>query len=91
MEYLHVGIKGKNSRKDKWIEVGKLRELYPHIQIDLKYFFGVPKDSQWGGVIQGIKKCLKIKLFRFARKWIHCVDIILTIPAQLQQAQIEFV
>jgi hypothetical protein len=34
VEYLRIGLKGTNPRKDKWIEVGKVRELYPHIQID---------------------------------------------------------
>jgi hypothetical protein len=33
-EYLRVGLKGTNPSKDKWIEVGKVRELYPHLQID---------------------------------------------------------
>jgi hypothetical protein len=33
VEYLHVGLKGKNPSKDKWIEVGKVRELYPHLHI----------------------------------------------------------
>jgi hypothetical protein len=34
VEYLRVGLKGTNPRKAKWIEVGKVRELYPHLQID---------------------------------------------------------
>jgi hypothetical protein len=34
VEYLRVGIKGTNPSKAKWIEVGKVRELYPHLQID---------------------------------------------------------
>jgi hypothetical protein len=34
VEYLRIGLKGKNPRKTKWIEVGKVRELYPHLQID---------------------------------------------------------
>jgi hypothetical protein len=34
MEYLCVGLKGTNPRKDKWIEVGRLRELYPYLQVD---------------------------------------------------------
>jgi hypothetical protein len=29
-----VGLKGTNPSKDKWIEVGKVRELYPHLHID---------------------------------------------------------
>jgi hypothetical protein len=32
--YLRVGLKGTNPSKAKWIEVGKVRELYPHLQID---------------------------------------------------------
>jgi hypothetical protein len=31
VEYLLVGLKGTNPRKDKCIEVGKLRDLYPHL------------------------------------------------------------
>jgi hypothetical protein len=31
---LRVGIKGKYPSKAKWIEVGKLRELYPYLQIN---------------------------------------------------------
>jgi hypothetical protein len=34
VEYLRVGLKGTNPSKDKWIEVGRVRELYPHLQID---------------------------------------------------------
>jgi hypothetical protein len=34
VEYLRVGLKGMNPRKAKWIEVGRVRELYPHLHID---------------------------------------------------------
>jgi hypothetical protein len=34
VEYLRIGLKGTNPSKAKWIEVGKVRELYPHLQID---------------------------------------------------------
>jgi hypothetical protein len=34
VEYLQVCLKGTKPRKSKWIEVGKLRELYPHLQIE---------------------------------------------------------
>jgi hypothetical protein len=34
VEYLRVGLKDTNPSKAKWIEVGKVRELYPHLQID---------------------------------------------------------
>jgi hypothetical protein len=34
VEYLRVGLKGTNLSKAKWIEVGKVREIYPHLQID---------------------------------------------------------
>jgi hypothetical protein len=34
VEYLRVGLKGTNPSKAKWIEVGRVRELYPHLQID---------------------------------------------------------
>jgi hypothetical protein len=34
VECLRVGLKGTNPTKAKWIEVGKVRELYPHLQID---------------------------------------------------------
>jgi hypothetical protein len=30
-------------------------------------------------------------VLEIARKWIHCVDLVLTIPMQLEQAQTEFV
>ena len=42
-------------------------------------------------MIQGIKKCSKIKVFKIARKWFNFVDIILTIPMQLEWAQMESV
>jgi hypothetical protein len=29
-----AGLKGTNPRKPIWIKVGKVRELYPHFQID---------------------------------------------------------
>lgn len=31
VEYLRVGLTGMNPSKEKWMEVGKVRELYPHI------------------------------------------------------------
>jgi hypothetical protein len=31
VEYLRVGIKDINPSKDRWIEVGKVRELYPYL------------------------------------------------------------
>ena len=31
VDYLRVGLKGSNPSKAKWMEIGKLRELYPHI------------------------------------------------------------
>ena len=31
VEYLCVGLKGKNPSKAKWIEIGRVRELYPHM------------------------------------------------------------
>jgi hypothetical protein len=34
VEYPCVGLKGTNLRKSRWIEVGKVRELYPHLHID---------------------------------------------------------
>jgi hypothetical protein len=34
VEYLRVGLKGTNPSKAKWIEVGRVRELYPHLDID---------------------------------------------------------
>jgi hypothetical protein len=34
VEYLRFGLKGTNPSKVKWIDDGKVRELYPHLQID---------------------------------------------------------
>ena len=34
VEYLRVGLKGTNPSKAKWIEGGKVREMYPHLHID---------------------------------------------------------
>jgi hypothetical protein len=48
-------------------------------------------SSSSSSLIQGIKKCSKIKVLKIARKWIHCVDLVLTIPMQLERAQTEFV
>ena len=31
VDYLQVGLKGTKQRKKKWMEVGKMRELYPHL------------------------------------------------------------
>lgn len=30
VDYLRVGLKGTNPSKAKWIEIGKVKELYPH-------------------------------------------------------------
>ena len=34
VEYLHVGLKGTNPSKAKWIKIGRVRELYPHLFVD---------------------------------------------------------
>ena len=31
VDYLRVGLKGNKPRKEKWMEVGKVMEFYPHI------------------------------------------------------------
>ena len=30
-EYLRVGMKGMHPSKARWMEIGKVRELYPHL------------------------------------------------------------
>ena len=30
-EYLRVGIKGMHPSKEIWMEIGKVREIYPHL------------------------------------------------------------
>ena len=30
-EYLQVGLKGMHPGKERWMEIGKVRELYPHL------------------------------------------------------------
>ena len=34
VEYLRVGIKGMHPRQAIWMEIGKLRELYPHLLVE---------------------------------------------------------
>jgi hypothetical protein len=36
VEYLQVGLKGTNPSNTKWIEVAKVRELYPHLHMGIK-------------------------------------------------------
>ena len=31
VEYLQVGLKGMHPSKARWMEIGKVRELYPHL------------------------------------------------------------
>ena len=31
VQYLRLGLKGTNLSKARWIEIGKMRELYPHL------------------------------------------------------------
>ena len=31
VEYLRVGKKGMHPSKARWMEIGKVRELYPHL------------------------------------------------------------
>ena len=30
-EYLQVGLKGMHPSKARWMEIGKVREMYPHL------------------------------------------------------------
>jgi hypothetical protein len=34
VEYLRVGIKGVKPSKAKWMEIGRVRELYPHLVVE---------------------------------------------------------
>ena len=34
-EYLRVGLKGMHPSKVRWMEIGKVRELYPHLLVFL--------------------------------------------------------
>ena len=43
VDYLRVGLKDTNASKAKWIEIGKVRELYPHLSNNWKWAFGVQK------------------------------------------------
>lgn len=31
VEYIRVGLKGMNLSKARWMEIGRVRELYPHL------------------------------------------------------------
>ena len=31
VEYLRVELKGMNPSKERWMEMGRVRELYPHL------------------------------------------------------------
>ena len=31
VEYLHLGLKGMNPSKTRWMEIRRVRELYPHL------------------------------------------------------------
>ena len=33
-EYLRVGLKGMHPSKARWMEIGKVRELYPHLLVE---------------------------------------------------------
>ena len=33
-EYLRVGLKGVHPRKSRWMEIGKVRDLYPHLHTE---------------------------------------------------------
>jgi hypothetical protein len=35
VDYLRVGLKGTHPSKEKWIEKYKVRELFPHLSINL--------------------------------------------------------
>jgi hypothetical protein len=41
-------------------------------------------DNAANYVIQGIKKCSKIKVLKISQKQIHCIDLVLTIAMQLE-------
>ena len=44
VDYLWVGLKGTHPRKAKWIEKDKVRELFPHLSIDLWKILVVQKS-----------------------------------------------
>ena len=31
VEYLRIGLKGSKPRSEKWIEIGQVKQLYPHL------------------------------------------------------------
>jgi hypothetical protein len=34
VEYIGVGLKGVKLSKAKWMEIGRVRELYPHLVVE---------------------------------------------------------
>ncbi len=48
VEYLRVGLKGSKSSSAKWIEIGQVRQQYPHLVDSLKPTFGGPKAFSVG-------------------------------------------
>ena len=67
MEYLRVGLKGMNPSKAKWIEVGRVRELYPHLHIDRDSLLEVQKLPN-GEVLLGDQILLNFQSARNATK-----------------------
>ena len=59
VEYLRFGLKGTNPSKAKWIEVGKVRELYAHLQIFTKVVFWMSKSFPMGRNDPGDQKVLQ--------------------------------
>ena len=48
VEYLRIGFKGSKPSSEKWIEIGQVRELYPHLSDSWKPTFGGPKSFPVG-------------------------------------------
>lgn len=50
VEYLRIALKGSKPSNAKWIEIGQVRQLYPHLVDAWKPTFGGPKAFfQWEG------------------------------------------
>lgn len=64
VEYLRVGIKGVHPSKAWWMEIGKVRELYPLTYLLSKSDFWFSKSLQWGGLIQVDLLPIKIDGFK---------------------------
>ena len=85
-----MGLKDTNPSKVRWIEIEKVRELYPHL-LNKNRILVVQKLPVGRNDLGDKKICLKINVLKISRNLCEIVELIVLCPTTFELPQSETV